>query len=372
MDACSSDCQSLGKQVQSHLPVRVSRVTNRVNPGANQNSTDMVVCLVYCSLSRLESLQRLDLLPTTKMLPSWNSVLQQSNPFPLVPSELHPTIPVFLELAKAVLASPTALFFLFSPRINRLQHVAEGTLMPMIASPEDMTPQSLWSRRFIVDASQNARAHRVLRDVADRMLRVLGWRCYPSIQFFSDCPADVEISGTVVGNLQPLLPGARPPDHLLPEADAGPYPSDRFGRPLSHRVTLLSTLPATTVAGACARFVGRLARLPVDVVIYRLIAGQYLSLAGGRLPAGRRPKYGLLEPLAEFRSMDMRSLGILLSRLALLEGLGLAIDLGLFFCQWGLATYVGKKHFRWGNPERGGGEWDYVVLGRYVQPQRLS
>ncbi|KAF2280903.1 uncharacterized protein EI97DRAFT_497634 [Westerdykella ornata] len=302
---------------------------------------------VYYSFWYRESLQRLGLLPTT-MASFWDAVPQCTSLLSSLPSEVHFSKPTFLRLAKAVLVWPAPWAFLITLWTTWVQHTAFWPLLATIDSPASNAPKRQLVRHIRVNASRCTWAHRTLLHASNRIFGVLGWRSnHHVIQVRERHPGEVEVSGTVVTNLQPL--------ESLEEAVgqlARPGRSAVRGEWTTCRITPLSMLPASTAVTICAKFVGRLAELPLDVVMYRLVAGHYLLAPGGHVSSTRLGRYRLLDPLAELRSMDMRWACTLLSRLVFFEGVGLAIEFGLFFFQWGLSTYVGKKYFGWGDPER--------------------
>jgi hypothetical protein len=89
------------------------------------------------------------------------------------------------------------------------------------------------------------------------------------------------------------------------------------------------------------------AMLPLRMVAYRLVASHNLAGRVNRLSSGRS-LYPVMHPLAELHDLDLRRISTLVSRVALCGAIEVAINLGLWGCQWATVTYLGKKYFAWG------------------------
>jgi hypothetical protein len=154
-------------------------------------------------------------------------------------------------------------------------------------------------------------------------------------------PGQVISSHTeVAGDLAPT-----PNEHNV----ATPGPAEGVVSPTYHRVTQLSTVPAQRIGLICkAQMVGWV-MLPLKIITLRLVASHYLARHGETAALSNKvPVNWIPGPVANFRDLDLRSAGILISRFALCGALEVAIDLTLWGCQWVAITFVGKKHFSWG------------------------
>jgi hypothetical protein len=144
-----------------------------------------------------------------------------------------------------------------------------------------------------------------------------------------DRPAELEVTGAssdteIVDNVDPT---------------STPY---AYRRP-----SMLSIGPASGAALIFEEELSWWATLPLEILATRLIASHYLAGHGNR-SSSSSPLYPVLDPLAEFRSLDFRSISVLLYRQALCGAVGVAIRLGLWGCEYLAVTYIGKKYFRWG------------------------
>lgn len=113
-----------------------------------------------------------------------------------------------------------------------------------------------------------------------------------------------------------------------------------------HRVTQLSIEPAQMLGAVCKSLVVGWALLPLKLVTLRLIASHYLQ---GTIHSSR-PSLG--HDLAVFPvnlvDIDLRSAGVLISRVAICGTIELAVDLSLWGLQYTAVTQTGKMYFGWG------------------------
>ncbi|KAF1996113.1 hypothetical protein P154DRAFT_444088 [Amniculicola lignicola CBS 123094] len=120
-------------------------------------------------------------------------------------------------------------------------------------------------------------------------------------------------------------------------------------RPHYHRVSQLSTEPAQMLGAICKSQLVGWATVGLRLVTLRFMASHCLFT---RLAAGERPSRPLSllarNPMNDFRNMDIRSVGLLASRIALFGLLELSIDLGLWCSQYVVVTFIGKRFFSWG------------------------
>ena len=124
---------------------------------------------------------------------------------------------------------------------------------------------------------------------------------------------------------------------------ASPLPVRSSGMLPYHRVTQLSTEPSSMIATIVKAQVVSLVTLPLKTVVLRLVASHYL--VGRQEHATSRSFYSAIALPREF---DLSSFGALLSRLALCNMFELAIDLGLWGCQYLTVSYLGISTFGWG------------------------
>jgi hypothetical protein len=136
--------------------------------------------------------------------------------------------------------------------------------------------------------------------------------------------------------------GSGPPTPV-PRDIASPTPLRSPGMLPYHRVTQLSTEPSLMIGSVCKAQIVSLVSLPLKLVTLRLVASHYL--AGRQESAGSR---GVLGALVLPSEVDWKSIGALVSRLALCGTLELAIDLTLWGCQYWTVQWLGTRVFGWG------------------------
>ncbi|KAF2178537.1 hypothetical protein K469DRAFT_695338 [Zopfia rhizophila CBS 207.26] len=143
--------------------------------------------------------------------------------------------------------------------------------------------------------------------------------------------------------------GTNPPTPNQPDV-AAPTPVPEPETPTYHRVTQLSTEPAQMIGAVLKAQIVTWVTLPLKIITLRLIASHYHrshQQYAGLLP--RVPLYpGIFGAMGSPSQLAMRSTGLFLSRVALCGAMEVAIDLGLWGCQWAAVTWIGKKYFGWG------------------------
>lgn len=152
-------------------------------------------------------------------------------------------------------------------------------------------------------------------------------------------PPEVLQSYTEMAGSGPPISGQR--------NDTPPAPVEPVGQK-HHRVTQLSTEPAQMIGAICKAQIVGWAVLPLKIVTFRLIASHYLAGRENQAILSHWRLHHVLDPMAELRELNIRSVGQLFSRVALCGALEIAIDLTLWGCQWVAVTYIGKKSFGWG------------------------
>lgn len=116
----------------------------------------------------------------------------------------------------------------------------------------------------------------------------------------------------------------------------------RSERP-QHRVSKLSLLPADKISSIVKAHLVGIAILPLRLVVMRLVASHYLN---GTCTAGSARN---ALPVPHIWDSKLRSVGILVSRLALSAVMHVAIDLNVWGLQYVLALNLGKGLFGWGD-----------------------
>ncbi len=110
-----------------------------------------------------------------------------------------------------------------------------------------------------------------------------------------------------------------------------------------HRITNLSSEPAQMISAIVkAQLIG-VVILPMKLIVLQRIATHYLTSH-----EGNGVKVQSMIPLPNLRDLTWRSLGILMSRVALCNALEFAIDLSLWSLQYKAITLVGQSVFAWG------------------------
>ena len=123
----------------------------------------------------------------------------------------------------------------------------------------------------------------------------------------------------------------------------------------TYRRTTLSETPSASLVFLLNEHLTTLLLLPVKAAILKHTIQQLISLPlnksiNGSFFACTRPlppfRGSLVNP---FNSMGFTELGFYVERLALASGIKLAVDLGLWICEWAAVTWVGRKMFNWGH-----------------------
>lgn len=137
--------------------------------------------------------------------------------------------------------------------------------------------------------------------------------------------------------------GSGPPSPI--QRDIGwPSPVRRPGMAPYHRVTQLSSEPSSMLGSVCKAQMVSLITLPVKLVTVRLVASHFVGGQPGH--GGCWREYG---GVGFPQRLDWGSIGALVSRLALCGMFELAIDLGLWGCQYWTVAWLGTRAFEWGS-----------------------
>lgn len=118
--------------------------------------------------------------------------------------------------------------------------------------------------------------------------------------------------------------------------------------PMCYRVTSLAKGPTDMLRLITQEQLVRWTLLPIQIVVIRLIASHYLRSQGKRVLYPNRLLF------VGMHRQGLRSIGIMLSRVALCSALEVAFKLGLWGCQWAVTRFVGRKWFSWGKEETSG------------------
>lgn len=136
--------------------------------------------------------------------------------------------------------------------------------------------------------------------------------------------------------------GSGPPTPI--QRDIASPSSMRFpGTMPYHRVTQLSSEPSSMLGAICKSQIVGIVSLPLKLVTLRLVASHYL--AGQHGSCASRGVYDVFSIPSQ---LDWKHTGALMSRLALCSMLELAIDLGLWGCQYLTVSWLGVRAFDWG------------------------
>ncbi|PSN64909.1 hypothetical protein BS50DRAFT_497172 [Corynespora cassiicola Philippines] len=103
-----------------------------------------------------------------------------------------------------------------------------------------------------------------------------------------------------------------------------------------HRVTMLSMEPARMIGKICKMQIVGLAALPFRTIRLQLTAAHFLARHGGTAS------------VSMLQDSSMQAVTTVLSRVALCTAVELAIDLGVWGCQYLFVTWVGKQSYGWG------------------------
>ncbi|KAF2788381.1 hypothetical protein K505DRAFT_255683 [Melanomma pulvis-pyrius CBS 109.77] len=124
---------------------------------------------------------------------------------------------------------------------------------------------------------------------------------------------------------------------------ASPIPVGNAETQTYHRVTQLSTEPSQMIGAIFKSQIVGWATMPLRLVTLRLVAGHFVASNPGHIALRH-----VLAPLPSVHDWSLRSVGLLLSRVALCGAVEVAIDLGLWGIQWMVVQWMGKSFFGWG------------------------
>ncbi|KAF2876841.1 hypothetical protein BDV95DRAFT_238840 [Massariosphaeria phaeospora] len=199
-----------------------------------------------------------------------------------------------------------------------------NTALAVVSSPNNVLPPTP-SSPTASEASQE--------DYNDPRIRITSRE--GMVEMEVRLPPQVIFSHTEVSGTGPATP-TRP--HI-----PSPVPVHFLATEKYYRVTHLSLQPSKMIGAVCKVQILRWAMLPLELVMFRLFACHYLASRRGYVGP-----YRVLDPFLNLRDVNLRSVGALISRVALCGTLEVAIDLALWGCQYMAVTWVGQKYFAWG------------------------
>jgi hypothetical protein len=124
---------------------------------------------------------------------------------------------------------------------------------------------------------------------------------------------------------------------------ASPIPVCDPGRQTYHRVTQLSTEPSQMIGAICKSQIVGWVTIPLKLLTLRLVVTHFIASNPGHIASQR-----LFDPLPRLHDLNVRSIGLLFSRIALCGLLEITIDLTLWGIQYIAVTWTGQSLFGWG------------------------